>query len=227
MLLMPTKIIALDVIYHVYNRGTDKRVIFNQPSDYQRFALLLYLANSTTPVSIKDELRKGLTYSDLLQLDRDHNLVDIGAYVLMPNHFHILVKEVSEGALGQFMKKLSTGYSMYFNKKYARSGGLFEGSYKAKRVDSDEYCKYLFSYIHLNPIKLIEPKWKETGIEDKPAALKYLREYQYSSYSDYSGTERAESEIIKKSSFPEYFESLADFESQVDFWLSFSSLPEV
>jgi putative transposase len=224
---MVNKIIAPDEIYHIYNRGTDRRIIFKNQSDYQRFTLLLYLANSKTPVSIKDEVRRGLKYLDLLQIDRGNSLVDIGAYVLMPNHFHILTKEVVEGGLGQFMKKLSTGYSMYFNKKYVRSGGLFEGSYKAKHVETDEYCKYLFSYIHLNPIKIIEPKWKETGIENRPAALQYLRGYKYSSYLDYAGSQRTEFHILNPASFPDYFTNLSDFHSQVDFWLNFSSLPEV
>ena len=88
----------------------------------------------------------------------------------MPNHFHILVKEKIENGISKFMGKLTTGYSMYFNKRYDRTGSLFQGVFKSVHADSDEYLKYLFAYIHLNPIKLINPEWKENGIKDKNRA---------------------------------------------------------
>ncbi|MCA9360497.1 transposase, partial [Candidatus Kaiserbacteria bacterium] len=215
--------IAVDEYYHIYNRGTEKRVIYKTKSDYDRFMALLYLCNSTNPVSIKDEYKAGKKYDDLFLIDRNKVLVDIGAYVLMPNHFHILIKEVNEGGISQFMKKLSTGYSMYFNKKHDRTGVLFEGRYKAKRADTDEYLKYLFSYIHLNPIKLIEPEWKETGIKNRNEALKHLQEYKYSSYLDYQGVNRVVSNVLSKDSFPQYFLEENSFNDQITHWLDYSS----
>jgi len=177
--------------YHIYNRGTDKRVIFKNTKDYNRFVLLLYLCNSTKPVNIEAELQKGRTFLELMESNRGDELVDIGAYCLMPNHFHILIKEKNEKGISLFMKKLSTAYSMYFNKKYDRSGALFEGRFKAKHISDDAYLKYLFAYIHLNPIKIIDSEWKENGICNKSEAKIYLSKYEYSSYLDYLGKNRA------------------------------------
>src|SRR3989338_5483185 len=100
----------------------------------------------------------------------------------MPNHFHLLLKEIEMGGISQFMGKLSTAYSMYFNKKYERTGSLFEGRFKSSRIANDNYLHYLFAYIHLNPIKLIEPMWKEKGINDFARAKEFLGRYNYSSY---------------------------------------------
>jgi len=205
--------------YHIYNRGTDKRVIFKNTKDYNRFVLLLYLCNSTKPVNIEAELQKGRTFLELMESNRGDELVDIGAYCLMPNHFHILIKEKNEKGISLFMKKLSTAYSMYFNKKYDRSGALFEGRFKAKHISDDAYLKYLFAYIHLNPIKIIDSEWKENGICNKSEAKIYLSKYEYSSYLDYLGKNRAGKTILNSKAFPNYFEDFSKFNSFVNEWL--------
>jgi len=142
----------------------------------------------------------------------------------MPNHFHLLVREKEANGISLFMKKLLTAYSMYFNKKYKRTGRLFEGPFLAKHADTDEYLKYLFSYIHLNPVKLVDPKWKENKITDRAKAKKYLAEYKFSSYLDYMRVRRGEGKILNKSAFPGYFLNFKDFEQFIDEWLSFSDL---
>ena len=162
----------------------------------------------------------------LHEIDRGEPLVAIGAYCLMPNHFHLLVKEISAGGISKFMEKLGTGYSMYFNKKNGRTGFLFQGNFKAEHVDSDEYLKYLFAYIHLNPVKLIEAEWKETGIRDKQRAQKYLGQYRYSSYRDYLGEGTDESLILSKTEFPEYFTATRDFSDYISYWLDYVHEPE-
>lgn len=207
--------------YHIYNRGTDKRNIFKNKSDYDRFMMLLYICNADKPVSINDMLKRGGESNDIFSFDRESTLVSIGAYVLMPNHFHILLKEVNDNGISSFMKKLGTGYSMYFNKRYDRTGGLFEGNYKAKHAHSDEYLKYLYSYIHLNPVKLIDSAWKDNGIKDRESAEKYLNEYKYSSYLDYKNIQRIESGILDKDVFPDYFKDKNSFEQTIDYWLNF------
>ncbi len=208
--------------YHLYNRGTDKRIIFTCYNDFNRFVVLLYLCNSDKSVDIDGKLREGRTFPELLGVDRGEQLVDIVAYCLMPNHFHLLIHERNENGISMFMKKLSTAYSMYFNNKYDRSGALFEGRFKAKHVDNDNYLKYLLSYIHLNPVKLIDLKWKENGITDKIKAKDFLNEYKYSSYMDYVGIKRKEKAILNISSLPEYFETHKEFEGFVDEWLTFN-----
>jgi len=139
--------------YHIYNRGTEKRDIFLDKADYLRFIVLLYISNNIEAVHISNLREQGKFLRDIINLERKETLVDIGTYCLMPNHFHLLIKEKRAGGISEFMKKISTGYSMYFNKRYERTGRLFEGTFKSVHADSDEYLKYLFAYIHLNPIK--------------------------------------------------------------------------
>lgn len=212
--------------YHIYNRGTDKRPIFLSSNDYNRFILLLHLCNNTAQIDISNLIRGGLSFTELMNIEVNHRLVDIGAYCLMPNHFHILVREKQENGISLFMKKLLTAYSMYFNIKHRRSGGLFEGPFRATHANKDEYLKYLFSYIHLNPVKIIDPKWKENGIANRVEAKKYLEKYFYSSYLDYLGTKRKEEKILNKSAFPEYFSDVKDFEQFIDEWLNFKETEE-
>ena len=182
---------------------------------------LLYLCNNTAPVSVANELRKGLTLTDMFKSERKDTLVNIGAHVLMPNHFHILVHEKTENGISTFMKKLSTAYSMYFNTKYERTGNLFEGRFKATHVNNDKYLKYLFSYIHLNPVKLIDSEWKENGIKDKKKAQTFLQDYQYSSYLDHQDARRAENAILYIEPFPRYFTDELSFRQHVNDWLEY------
>src|SRR3989338_7919325 len=173
--------------YHIYNRGTDKRIIFMSRSDRDRFLVLLYLANQSGPVDLK---LQGSTLLEITEERTGDPLVEIVAYCLMPNHFHLLIREVEEGGISKFMQKVTTGYTMYFNKRHDRSGSLFQGRFKATHIADDRYLRYLISYIHLNPVKLIEPKWKETGIADKVRAEQYLETYAPSSYLDYLDKKR-------------------------------------
>ena len=209
---------SIGEFYHLYNRGSNKMPIFPEVFDKKRFIKLLFVCNSHKPVILKSI--QGLS---LDEIDRGETLVDIGAYCLMPNHFHLLIKEKAENGISEFVKKVATGYSMYFNKKYERTGSLFEGAFKATHADSDEYLKYLFAYIHLNPIKLIDPEWKESGIKDKDKTNSFLREYVFSSYVDYVKTERMESAILNKKVFPEYFSTAKDFNNMISDWLSFKA----
>lgn len=151
--------------YHLYNRGTDKRIIFNNDRDQERFVALLYLSNGDKPFHFKE-----LNTETIFSWDRGSSLVDILSYCLMNNHFHILVKEKTDNGISTFMHKLATAYTMYFNKINDRKGRLFETNFQVKHIDSDEYLKYVHAYIHLNPIKMIEPTWKEVGIRNKTAA---------------------------------------------------------
>lgn len=205
--------------YHLYNRGSNKMPIFLDDYYKKRFIKLLFVCNSNKPVVFKTI--QGLP---LDKIERGETLVDVGAYCLMPNHFHLLIKEKLENGVSLFMEKLSTAYSMFFNKKNERTGGLFEGTFKATHANDDEYLKYLFAYIHLNPIKLIEPGWKENGIKDKNKANVFLNGYTFSSYADYTDAERVESMILNRKVFPEYFSTLKDFNNMINDWLSFKPI---
>jgi len=212
-------IISEGEYYHLYNRGVEKRNIFLTRKDYSRFKHLLYLANGTGSFVFRDIGKKSLK-----DIDRGGPLVAIAAWVLMPNHFHILVKEIVEGGTTTFMKKLCTGYSSYFNKRHSRVGPLFQGRYKSQHADEDTYLNYLFAYIHLNPIKLIDPNWKEDGISHIAKAKEFFSTYEHSSYLSYVNMSREENILLSKNEFPKYFLEQKDFEGLHSDFLNFSDI---
>lgn len=213
--------------FHIYNRGVEKRKIFTGENDYHRFLILLYLCNNTEPVNLRDIFDKGLTFEEMFELERKETLVDIGAYCLMPNHIHLLITptKTKENGIPLLMQKIFTGYTMYFNKRNERSGRLFESTFKANLVDKDEYFKYLFAYIHLNPIKLIEPTWKDEGIKNLKKVEEFLNDYQWSSYSSYINdiNEEENDPLLNKKSFPEYFCKINEFRNFIEEWLRYKN----
>jgi len=209
---------AEDEFYHIYNRGTEGRNIFLDEHDRKRFITLLFAANTNKPILYRD--LKNIPFPEI---ERDKTLVDIGAWVLMPNHFHLLIYEKEESGISRFMLKILTSYSMYFNTKYERKGRLFQGPFQSKHVDDDAYLEYLFAYIHLNPIKLIDPEWKKKGVKDLAKSGIFLEEYVHSSYLEYSGINREESLILNKDPFPDYFSKTKEFKSFVGDWLKYKS----
>jgi|SRR3989344_4819479 len=200
--------------YHIYNRGVEKRDIFKEKSHYERFMKLLYVANGSKPYIFRE-----IEQLSPQKIERGKPLVAIGAYVLMPNHFHILIKEVVDGGISTFMSKLGTGYSLYFNKKEHRVGPLFQSNFKARHARRDEYLKYLFAYIHLNPLKLMQPLWKEEGIADSGKAKQHLDSYKYSSYPEFVGVKRDEAAILDRAEFPGYFRGTLEFRDLLDEWI--------
>lgn len=208
--------------YHIYNRGNSKQKIFNHKNDYERFINLLFLANSKNSFNFFNLLKDDHLYD----FKRGDTLVEIGAYCLMPNHFHILITPKDEGGASKFMQKLTTAYVMYYNQKYERTGGLFEGKFKSEHLSDDRYLKYIFSYIHLNPVKLIEPKWKEFGIKNKNRVLDFLREYVFSSYLDYKERNREQDVILNREPFPNYFPTQKHFDAEIFDWISYQK-PEL
>ena len=213
-------IFSVGEFYHIYNRGVDKRKIFLSKKDYNRFITLLFACNSTSSVNLKEQ---GATLEEALATKREETLTYICIYCLMPNHFHVILKEKTVGGISRFMQKLQTAYTMYFNERNRRTGALLQGTFKASHAHTDNYLKYLISYIHLNPVKLIERKWKETGISDRVKAEKFLQHYMYSSYPDCVGEKRKERLLIEPEELPEYFSSICDFKSAVREWLDFAT----
>jgi putative transposase len=203
--------------YHIYNRGNSKQKIFLDTKDYQRFVDLLCAVNREEKFNFADSIKGISTY----EKDSENPLVAIGAYCLMSSHFHILLTPLTENGVSKFMQKLSTAYVMYFNQKYKRTGALFEGKFKSQHAGEDRYLKYLFSYIHLNPIKLIQKDWKEKGIKNKNEAIKFLSEYGYSSFLDYVEVTRLQNKILNQKPFPSYFFNKKDFLKEIFEWISF------
>lgn len=127
--------------YHVYNRGVEKRRIFMDDQDYQVFLGLLkkYLAG--------ENHNKANRHAFTPLQDK----VSLLSYCLMPNHFHLLLYQQSATGVTELMRRVTTGYVMYFNNRYSRVGRLFQGTYKAAHVNADGYLHHISRYIHLNP----------------------------------------------------------------------------
>lgn len=144
---MPSKItnLAIGEYYHVYNRGVDKRIIFETQADYVRFYNSLKFFNVCEPVQ---NLRLGQSKS----LNKSKPLVEVHAYNLLPNHFHLLLKQVATNGISEFMKRVTGGYTGYFNEKYQRSGSLFQGTFKRKHIGNDESYRYLLCYVNENAL---------------------------------------------------------------------------
>lgn len=192
--------------YHIYNRGNNKNNIFHEKQDYDYFINLFILMNSQS--------RSRSRYINNTKVKGD-KVVSIGAYCLMPNHFHLLLKQEKDNGITKFMQKLSTAYVMYYNKKYKRTGSLFEGKFKSKNASEDIYLKYLFSYIHLNPLKLVDKEWKSKKLNKKD--YEFLTKYKYSSFNEYVNGKFF---FISKGSFPKYFPTKKVFINEIKSWLS-------
>ena len=172
--------------YHIYNRGVEKCNVFIDDSDYNRFLFLLAACNDTSPLLNSQFHYRGLaSIASIQNRKKRDKLVDIICFCLMSNHFHLLLKQRKDRSISLFMQKLGTGYTMYFNTKRERSGSLFQGTFKAVHIDKQNYLNQLVTYIHLNPIDLVEPKWKENGIQNWQSSYDFARGYRWSSYRDF------------------------------------------
>lgn len=183
-------------IYHIYNRGVEKRDIFMSDGDRWRFLQGIFLFNDVdTSSNLLWELeksQKGANFKTLKEYffvkeKRSRNpIVRIMADCLMSNHYHLLVEELQENGITKFMHRLGTGYTMYFNKKYHRVGSLFQGPFKAKLVDQQPYVEYLLAYINvLNPGQLLEPNLKEEGVKDMEKVIHFAKSYPWSTQKEY------------------------------------------
>lgn len=197
--------------YHIYNRGVDKRDIFMNERDHCRFIQYLYEFNNTRSVHVR-----GAT-SPTSHKKIGERIVEIICFILIPNHFHFIVRQLIDNGISKFMQKLETGHAMFFNKKYDRTGRLFEGHFKAKLIKTDEYLMHLSRYIHLNCLDLIEPGWKEKGVRDWDRVNKFLESYKWSSYLDYIGKNNFP-DIINKGPLNEYFKSSEEYKKYIRIW---------
>lgn len=177
-------------IYHVLNRGVDKRQIFIDKQDYLRFIHDLYEFNDKERAELnfykfRDyEIEGKVATQDKKPREK---LVDILAFCLMPNHYHLMLSSRVDKGIPQFMQKVNMGYSKYFNQKHERIGTLFQGPYKKVSITDEVHFLHLPYYIHFNPLDLSNPEWRENKIYNPKKALEFLRSYRWSSHLDYLG----------------------------------------
>ena len=174
--------LANEEYYHIYNRGVDKRDVFLDSSDYERFLLSLNLLNDERDGLMLRwrDIKRADPRVQLLEIQelnsRKNPAVEIVAYCINPNHYHFILKQLRDNGIEKFMQKLSTSYTNYFNVKYTRTGSLFQGRYKSVHINSNEYLLYLSAYVNMN--NFIHGYSKKN-------------DWQYSSLFDYLGQRRS------------------------------------
>ena len=176
--------ISIDEYYHVYNRGVHKRITFHDTADYVRFLFLILFFQSTVGFEqVSRHVRYFVQHRVFDIDDADTSKIIGGRYVelvsfcLMPNHFHLVLREVKEHGIARYMQRVLNGYTKYYNTKYGVSGHLFQGPYRAVLVEDNEQLIYLSAYVHRNPREL--PGWKNKE-----------QKYEWSSYQDHIGENR-------------------------------------
>lgn len=156
--------------YHIFNRGADKKIIYLQQRDYSRFIRTIFYYQFAGPKPKFSTFSK-FNLNSFKPISKEKHL-EILCYCLMPNHFHLLVRQLNENGIKKFMQQVQNSYGKYFNTKHTHTGPLFQGRFKAVRIESDEQLLHVSRYIHLNPIV--------SGL------VKYLESAWPSSYSEYT-----------------------------------------
>jgi len=204
--------------YHILNRGVDKRTIFEDEADYYRFVYILYACNFGSPATNlwrRDVIMVGkliLNGEDLPSrfIERKHEqLVDILGFCLIPNHYHSILEQRIKNGISVFMQKVGNAYTKYFNLKNKRSGRLFQGPFKAILIDDENYLLRISRYVHLNPLDIVQPDWREKGIKDWEGAMKFLESYSWSSLPDYLGIRNSKL-ITSKSLYDTFFDNFSE-----------------
>ncbi|MBI2053940.1 MAG: transposase [Candidatus Staskawiczbacteria bacterium] len=188
-------------IYHIIIRALDENLIFKNIDDYFRGVFSIYEFNNLKPVNISVRRRNRKTEKkkekmiDLgarsVLIDKREKIVGVLAFCFMPNHLHLLLKQIKDGGISKFMQKVGGGYGRYFNDKYQRKGHVFQDAFRSIQIENDNQFMATASYIFTNPIALIEPGWKELGIRNHSVdeTVEFLENYKWSSYQDCIGIE--------------------------------------
>jgi putative transposase len=198
-------------IYHIVLRRVGNELLFGDIDDYYRGIFYIYECNTTQPITIRERRRQREQFKKIIrQIEADigqtpvkaaelkeklvwkderEPVVEVLAFCLMPNHIHLLVRQLKEGGISKFIQKIASGYAAYFKKKYGikMKGHFFQDRFIAIHIKNEDQLRVVFVYIHTNPTLLTEPEWKEKGVKEPDKVIKFLEEYKWSSYSDYLG----------------------------------------
>lgn len=206
-------------IYHLYNRGVEKRNIFLDKQDYLRFIHGLFeFNNKEAVINTLFHFNPKTMEVEPRYLEKEKKprklLVEVLIFTLMPNHFHLVLKQKKENGIIKFMQKLGTGYTMYFNKKYKRVGGLFQGTFKAALVKDESHFIHLPFYIHTNPLDLTHYRGRTSIM----GLIKNLENYRWSSFLDYIGIKNFPS-VTSRELFLEFFGGQKEYKKATIEWL--------
>ncbi|OGN03263.1 MAG: hypothetical protein A2651_02760 [Candidatus Yanofskybacteria bacterium RIFCSPHIGHO2_01_FULL_42_12] len=209
----------MENVYHALNRGVEKREIFLDKQDYLRFVHDLYELNDEDRVENSTRIFKidpGLTSTTTRK--KRKTLVDILAFCLMPNHYHLMLSPRVKNGIPKFMAKINIGYAKYFNQKYEREGALFQGRYKKILITDNTHFLHLPFYIHFNPLDLKYPEWRENNISSPQKTLEFLEYYKWSSHLEYLGAKNYGS-VLNKKILDEIFDGSAGYKKLVETYL--------
>lgn len=200
--------LAPDEIYHVYNRGAHKQNIFSNRIDYARFLFLILFFQS--PLAFRNISRSiamftkksdfGISDDEIEEIAAKRN-VELISFCLMPNHFHLIVKQIKEGGLSDYMHRIGTSFTNFYNLKYKHSGHIFQGQYKAIHIGDNDQFIYTSAYIHKNPLELTHMKSE-------------LVKYNWSSFQDYVQNNRWV-KLLNTQPLLEQFSNLKEYERWV------------
>jgi putative transposase len=214
-------------IYHIVIRAIEGMLLFKDKKDYLRMIHDLFEFNDEDPADWSHrqyyEKRSRRNWEEEKDSKRRKLLVELLAFCLMPNHVHLLLKEIKEGGISKFMRKLGAGYGLYYNKRYNRQGHIFQGRYRIVHIKDDTQLQTVFVYIHTNPVSLIIPAWREKGIkkEQLKEILKFLEnQYRWSSYLDYLGRKNFPS-LTQRGFLEKIMNGKEGCKEAVDNWLCF------
>jgi len=172
-------------IYHIVIRAIEGSKLFIDDRDYFRMICNLFEFNDDNPVSWQYRQHYENSSRSVQERKKRIMLVEILAFCLMPNHFHLVLRQLQEKGISSFMRKIGAGFGIYYNKKYQRSGHIFQGRYRAVHIKNDKQLITLFVYVHTNPAAIVVPNWKEKGINNPEKVIDFLEKYRWSSYLDY------------------------------------------
>jgi putative transposase len=206
--------------YHIYNRGTDKRDLFLDDADNERFLESLHLFNDRYYGSPKTMMQRtlALSMSDRFDFEREH-FVEICAYTLIPNHFHLFVRQGMDGGISRLMQKLEMGFSKYFNRRHDRSGTLYESPFKAVHVSNRAHFFQLPVYVHLNILDLFNFSWRSGLVDDWDKALKLMSMYKWSSHNAFMGDGQY-LPIVSQGTIDGFYNSPEEYEEHLRGWSS-------
>jgi len=222
-----------DGVYHVILKGLDNNLIFKNINDYYRGIFSIYEFNNAKPVEIrkrrqarrkeKKQESSGRPTSATSIIDNRDKFVDVLCFCFMPNHIHLLLKQIKDDGVRKFMIKVGSGYARYFNTKHQRKGYVFQNRFRSVCIEDDKHLRIIFNYIHANPISLIEPGWKEKGINNPKEVAKFLEEYKWSSYKDYLGQNNFQS-VTERNFMSEFLGGIDGCKGAIKNWMEYKKV---
>ncbi len=211
-------VLATNQLYHVFNRGVNRNPIFSSPKDYERLLLTLrYYRTQSVPVKLSRYLTMSIEERERFDLHiyntnaSQNKLVEIVAYCLMPNHFHLLLRQVADSGISDYLRLVTNSYTRYFNTRHERTGTLVQGAFKAVHVETDDQLMHLSRYIHLNPVAGTVIKLND--VSDFPWSS--LHEYLHVKDNSLSNPKSVLELFDGKSAYEKFVLDFADFQQNV------------